>query len=378
MSRLFVGVFEQDGDVAAAAEAAREHGLHIADVYTPYAVHGLDRALGLRPSRLSGACLLFGLLGVGVALWLQFWTSAVDWPLNVGGRPWNSLPAFVPVTFELMVLCAGLGVVATFLAVSRLYPGKGTRLPYPGVTDNRFVLVLKETDAAFDAGTTRRLLEHHGAVHTEEREESEVPTGERPARRVLRRAVNVCLLLLLLTVGALNWLTGTDPGRPNQEFLPEMAHSPRYNTFSANPNFPDGQTQQPPVPGTIARGMMPLHYRATPEDALRAGEELHSPLKTDDIRAQQRGASVFVNYCQICHGPGGKGDGPATQRGVPPPPSLLAEKALRLKDGQIFHILTYGQGNMASYAGQLSREDRWHVILHVRALQKQVAGEKRP
>jgi mono/diheme cytochrome c family protein len=378
MSRLFVGVFEQEGDVVAAAEAAREHGLYIADVYTPYAVHALDRALGLRPSRLSGACLLFGLLGAGVALWLQFWTSAVDWPLNVGGRPWNSLPAFVPVTFELMVLCAGLGGVATFLAVSRLYPGKGARLAYPGVTDNRFVLVLKEADAAFDAGSTRRLLEHHGAVHTEEREESEVQTGERSARRVSRRAVNVCLLLLLLTVVVLNWLTGTDLGRPNQEFLPQMAHSPRYNTFSANPSFPDGQTQQPPVPGTIARGLMPLHYRATPEDALRAGEEFHSPLKADDIRAQQRGATVFANYCQVCHGPGGKGDGPAAQRGLPPPPSLLVEKALRLKDGQLFHILTYGQGNMASYAGQLSREDRWHVILHVRALQQQAAGEKRP
>jgi mono/diheme cytochrome c family protein len=309
---------------------------------------------------------------------LQFWTSAVYWPLNVGGRPWNSLPAFVPVTFELMVLCAGLGVVATFLVVSRLYPGKGTRLPYPGVTDNRFVLVLKETDAAFDAGATRRLLEHHGAVHTEEREESEVQTGEGPAWRVSRRAVNVCLLLLLLTVVALNWLTGTDPARPNQEFLPQMAHSPRYNTFSANRNFPDGQTQQAPVPGTIARGMLPLHYRATPEDALRAGEELHSPLKADDIRAEQRGASIFANYCQVCHGPGGTGDGPAAQRGLPPPASLLAEKALRLKDGQIFHILTYGQANMASYAGQLSREDRWQVILHVRALQKQAAGEKRP
>jgi mono/diheme cytochrome c family protein len=378
MSRLLVGVFEREQDLVAAAEAAREHGLRIADAYTPYAVHGLDRVLGLRPSRLSGACLLFGLLGVGAALWLQFWTSAVDWPLNVGGRPWNSLPAFVPVTFELMVLCAGLGVVATFLVVSRLYPGRPARLPCPGVTDDRFVLVLEESDAAFDAGAVRRLLGRHGAVHTDEREEPEVQPGERPARRPSRRAVNVFLLLLLLAVVALHGLTGTDPGRPNQEFLPQMAHSPRYNSLSANPNLPHGQTQQPPVPGTVARGRLPLHYQATPEDALRAGEELHSPLRTDDAGARQRGGNVFANYCQVCHGPGGKGDGPAAQRGVPPPPSLLADKARGLKDGQVFHILTYGQGNMASYAGQLAREDRWSVILHVRALQRQAAGEKRP
>lgn len=380
MSRLFIGVFEQERAVVNAAAAARAHGLLVADVYTPYAVHGLDRALGLRPSRLSGACLLFGVLGVGAALWLQYWTSAVDWPLNVGGRPWNSWPAFIPVTFELMVLCAGLGVVAAFLAVSRLYPGKTARLPYPGVTDHRFVLVLKETaaDAAFDAVSTRQLLEHHGAIHTEEREVAEVPLGKPPARRVSRRTINVCLMLSMVTIVILHGLMAADPGQPNQEFLPEMVRTPRYNTFSAHPMLPNGQTQQPPVPGTIARGMMPLHYRATPEDALRAGEELQNPLRADDRRAQQRGAAVFANYCQVCHGPGGKGDGPVTQRGVPPPASLLGEKALRLKDGHIFHILTYGQGNMASYAGQLSREDRWHAVLHVRALQKQSAGGKRP
>lgn len=378
MSRLLVGVFEHERDVVAAAESARAHGLLIADVYTPYAVHGLDRAMGLRPSRLSGACLLFGVFGVGVALWLQYWTSAVDWPLNVGGRPWNSLPAFVPVTFELMVLCAGLGVVATFLAVSRLYPGKRASLPYPGVTDNHFVLVLSEADATFDADTTRRLLEHHGAIHTEERAISDVPVEPQPARRLSRRTVNIGLLVLLLLVVAVTWLTQTDPEQPNDEFLPQMAHSPRYNTFSAHRDLPNGQTQQPPVPGTIARGLLPLHYRATPEDALRAGEELHSPVKASDVRAQQRGAAVFANYCQVCHGSGGKGDGPVTAWGVPPPPSLLAEKALRMKDGQLFHILTYGQGNMASYAGQLSRADRWHAILHVRALQKPAAGVKRP
>jgi mono/diheme cytochrome c family protein len=251
-------------------------------------------------------------------------------------------------------------------------------MPHPGVTDNRFVLVLRETDAAFDAGWTRRLLEQHGAIHTEEREESDVQTGKPAARRVSLRAVNICLLVLLVAIVALNWLTATNPAQPNQEFMPQMAHSARSNTFSANPNLPDGQTQQPPVPRTIARGMMPLHFQATPENALRAGEELHNPLRADDVRAQQRGASVFANYCQVCHGSAGKGDGSVVQRGVPPPPSFLAEKALRLKDGQMFHILTMGQGNMASYAGQLSREDRWRAILHVRTLQKQAAGGKRP
>jgi mono/diheme cytochrome c family protein len=79
----------------------------------------------------------------------------------------------------------------------------------------------------------------------------------------------------------------------------------------------------------------------------------------------------------MCHGPQGKGDGPVPKRGVPLPASLLAENAMEMKDGQMFHVLTYGWRNMSAVAAQLSREDRWKVILYVRSLQ-QPAGEKRP
>jgi mono/diheme cytochrome c family protein len=372
--RLLLGTFEREEDLLGAAEAARRQGLRIVDVYTPYAVHGLDRALGLPPSRLSRVCLLCGALGAALALWFQFWASAESWPLNVGGRPWNSWPAFIPVVFELMVLFAGIGVVLAFLAVNRLYPGKAAAVPVAGVTDGRFTLVLEEGDAAFDAGAVRQLLADHHAVAAEEREDQEQPAAAAPRSRLRR---NVGLMVLLGVLVLLNWLTGPDPGRPNLEFLPDMAHAPRYGTFAPNPNFPNGRTLQPPVPGTIPQGQMPLHYRATPEDALRAGKELHNRLDPRSARWRERGAFVFTNYCAVCHGAGGLGDGPVTTRGVPPPPSLLADKARQMKPGQIFHVLTYGQGNMASYAGQLLEEDRWATVLHVRALQKQAGkGEK--
>ncbi len=180
------------------------------------------------------------------------------------------------------------------------------------------------------------------------------------------------LVLLIVSVGA-SWLMTPNPARPNFEFLPQMAHAPRYNAFSPNPNFQNGATLQRPEPGTIPRELMPLHYEATPKDALRAGEELHSPVTVENQRARDRGAFVFANYCVVCHGTGGAGNGPVAQRGYPPPPSLLAEHAQKMKDGQLFHILSYGQNNMPSYASQLSREDRWNAILNVRALQRAVA-----
>jgi len=169
--RVLVGVFESEDDILAATRDVRARGLTIVDVYAPYAVHGMDRAMGLKSSRLSVVCLVAGALGAILKLWFEIWTAAIDWPVNVGGKPWNSLPAFVPITFEVMVLFAGLSTVGAFLLVARLLPGRRPRLVDPRVTDDRFALVLEETDAAFDLPAVERLMQSHNAVRVEERVE---------------------------------------------------------------------------------------------------------------------------------------------------------------------------------------------------------------
>ena len=184
-----------------------------------------------------------------------------------------------------------------------------------------------------------------------------------------RVVLNTFLLVALLASLTTSWLLSPNPARPNFEFIPQMAHAPRYNAFAPNPNFDDAATLQRPEPGTIPHELMPLHYAATPQDALRAGEELRNPFAADNQRARDRGAFVFANYCAVCHGAGGAGNGPVAQRGYPPPPSLLADHAQKMKDGQMFHVLTFGQNNMPSYASQLSRDDRWNVIVYVRSVQ---------
>jgi len=97
--------------------------------------------------------------------------------------------------------------------------------------------------------------------------------------------------------------------------------------------------------------------------------ELSNPVKRDSVEELERGAFVFSTFCQPCHGSGGVGDGRIVQHGFPPPPSLLADRAIQMKDGQMFHLLTYGQGNMPSMASQVNTDDRWRVILHIRTLQ---------
>lgn len=167
--RFMLGIFADEQDILAATKAARARGLKVHDVFTPYAVHGLQQAMGLEPSRLPWVCFLLGLVGAAFKVWFEFWTTSVSWPIDVGGKPWNSLPAFVPVTFEVMVLFAGVSTVIAFFLARRLYPGKTARLPVPEVTNDRFVLMLEETDATFDVGAVEQLLRGFHAVHVEER-----------------------------------------------------------------------------------------------------------------------------------------------------------------------------------------------------------------
>ncbi len=173
--RSLVGVFDREEDVLAATEASRLSGLTILDVYTPYAVHGLDSAMGLQPSKLPWVCFLLGLAGAVLKVWFEYWTTAQSWAINVAGKPWNSLPAFVPVTFEVMVLFAGVSTVLAFFFVAKLRPWRRAVVIHPRVADDRFVLLLEQTDAGFDVSRVRAMLERYHAVEVDERDLEEVP-----------------------------------------------------------------------------------------------------------------------------------------------------------------------------------------------------------
>jgi hypothetical protein len=173
-TRRFIGVFEREEDTLEAVRASRALGLKIVDVYGPYAIHGIEDAMGLAPSRIPWIVFALGLLGAGAKVWFEFWTTATDWPINVGGKPFNSLPAFVPVTFEVMVLFAALSAVIAFFIVCRLWPGKRHVLPVPGVTNDRFAIVLEQSDSTFDAAKMERLFRKLRAVSVEEQPLCEV------------------------------------------------------------------------------------------------------------------------------------------------------------------------------------------------------------
>jgi hypothetical protein len=166
-SRVLVSVFTNENDVLKATAAARKEGLAIVDVFTPYAIHGLDRAMGLPPSRLPWVTFLLGLFGAVTMTVFQYWASAVDWPINVGGKPWNSLAAFAPVIFEVTVLLGGVGTVVAFIYWAGLKPGIDSPLGDLRVTDDRFALVL---GSGYSRTKVESLLAPFHPVAVEERD----------------------------------------------------------------------------------------------------------------------------------------------------------------------------------------------------------------
>ncbi len=173
MKKYFVVSFDNEYDLINATQDFRDNKFHVFDAFTPYAVHGLDKAMGLKPSRLSQICFGFAFLGLTIGLYGQYWISAVNWPINIGGTPWNSMPGFMPIAFETTVLFAGLGTVFTLLFRTGILPGRKPITFARNVTDDAFVLVLTEDYGSFNSEKAETISRAHHAVEWHEKLESE-------------------------------------------------------------------------------------------------------------------------------------------------------------------------------------------------------------
>jgi mono/diheme cytochrome c family protein len=185
--------------------------------------------------------------------------------------------------------------------------------------------------------------------------------------RVITRALSISLAVACALTASCAGCGTDEPTQPGREFVKDMIDSVPYDSFAKNPVFRNGQTLQSPAPGSIPRGYEPFDYAAGPQEATRAGVELTNPLAPTPENLA-RGDQVFHTVCFTCHGMLGKGDGPVVPR-FPQPPSLVAEHARVLPDGQLFHIITRGQGLMPPHAANVLQADRWRVVLYLRKLQ---------
>jgi hypothetical protein len=169
-NKHFITAVYSDDEVALkAVKQLRADGVRIHEVYSPFPIHGIDEALGYKRSRLPIAAFMFGALGTTLALVMQFWMMGIDWPMIIGGKNFASLPPFIPVTFELTVLLAALGMVGTFMISSDLKPYKKARIFDLRITDDKHVIALDLGSNTVSKKALAQKLQESGAEEVHEK-----------------------------------------------------------------------------------------------------------------------------------------------------------------------------------------------------------------
>jgi len=145
------GLYDDEEIMMNAVKEANKEHLDIMDVYSPFPVHGLDPLLGLEESRLHIAGFVFGAMGTLTAFLGMTWIFTKDWPIIFGGKPYWSVPAFIPITFELTVLFAAIGMVVTFYTICGLGPGVTNAYLDDRITDDKFCIAFDKSNVDVSA-----------------------------------------------------------------------------------------------------------------------------------------------------------------------------------------------------------------------------------
>jgi mono/diheme cytochrome c family protein len=359
-----VGLFSEPSVIIDAANKVRPQRLGRLEAYSPYPVHGLDQALGLGKSRLGALVMGMGILGAVLALLFEWWTSAIDYPLNTGGKPLFSWQAFVPVMFEVTVLFATFTAGLAMLFLFNKLPFFGHPILHSkvikDVTRDKLALSIERTGPDFDPDKARQALIEGGAASVQM---VPVPTWDRPLTLVglLQTIAGIVAACAVAGVG----IYAAEKLMP---VIPPMIHvhdQPKLNAFGESSFFTDGRGMRPAVVGTVARGHLPVEFK-TPEEA---GKLLGNPLPLTR-QAAERGRKVWNDHCAVCHGVVGDGVALLSRAYGGKPANLLANSVRQQPDGYLYGVIVLGKNAMPSYAPDLDEPDRWSVVHYVRILER--------
>ncbi|MBU2493001.1 MAG: DUF3341 domain-containing protein [Bacteroidetes bacterium] len=367
----YTGLFDTPDEIIHAAGKTADEGYKKFDINTPYPVHGMDDAMKLKPSRLGYFALVFGLSGTFATVLLMTWMTAFDYPIVIGGKPFFAFPAFVPIIFEVTVLAASVATVLTMLFVFFKFPNNSHPLHdtdyMKAVTSEKYGISIQAEDELFNEEKVKNFLQALGAKNITpvyfDNEELNVKHAVFEPKFISLLAV-VFILVSGATYITLNKLMFITP-------FNWMMEQSKTIVQESNVLFADGFGMRNPVAGTVPRDQIPYKYKGDPEGA---GENLANPLiPSKEVFAL--GEVKYNTYCSPCHGFHAEGD--SRLRGqFPNPPSMHSEKVRNWSDGRLFHVITEGQNIMPAYSSQLSREERWAVVLYIRALQRSLNAKE--
>jgi mono/diheme cytochrome c family protein len=367
-----------------AAKKVRDAGFERWDTYSPFPIHGIEKAMGIRMTVLPWIVLGGALVGLAFATTIQWYTNAYDYPWLVSGKPFWSVPANVPIMFELTVLFAGFTTLIAMLLLNDMpllsHP-LDLKERFGRASDDRFFLFIQASDPKFDEHATRGLLESTNALLIEEVREDRSTSPDVP--KFIGYAMIVFTTAAVVPFALAAKARYTHSREPRIHAVADMDWQPKYKAQRENPFFSDDRAMRPQVQGTVAveelrdddhlyRGRMGSEYARTFPTQIQANEA-----------TVERGRERFGIYCTPCHGFAGEGNGMVTARADQliasdtgkgmawVAPTNLNQDYLRAQPvGQIFDTITNGVRNMPAYGPQISTEDRWAVVMYVRALQK--------
>ena len=180
----------------------------------------------------------------------------------------------------------------------------------------------------------------------------------------IKQGLNFAFLLLTFAL-----ISSCDYNRRTTgwQYFDDMVNSPAYESYTPNPNFADGKTMQPPVAGTIPRGMVPYPYLKSDEDRALAATTLVNDVEMTTVNLD-RGERMYGIYCMQCHGEKGDGQGNLfTSKKYPyPPASLLSEKMMANPEADIYHVITVGHGVMGEHGSMIKPDDRWKIAMYIK------------
>ena len=391
-----------------AAGKTTEAGVRKVDAYSPFPIHGIDDALRSKPSILPWIVFCCGLTGCIVALGMQYYMNGVEGPwkfsgyaYNISAKPFFSLPANIPVTFELIVLFSAFGSFFGMWILNglpRLSNPLFNNERFQTATSHGFFLWVDAADEKFAGAQT--LLQSLGAeavdpIH-EETEGTAVPTY-----LFTIGVVAACFALIPpLWIAAASGVSSN----PRLSIWWDMDYQPKFKAQTPTKLFADGRAMREKQPGTVARGTLiedSEYYRGIKQGgdlvagrdrlaaqyvAMQEGAAPAEPPEPDwatefplpiTEQLMARGQQRFNIYCSTCHGTAGDGNGlislraEALRQGTWVKPTSLHIKYVREQPyGKMFHTISKGIRKMPAYAKQISVEDRWAIVLYIEALQR--------
>ena len=423
--------FEDPDSLVEACNQAREFGYKKMDAYSPFPVHGIDQAIGIRRTRLPFFVLAIGLSALFVGLGLQYYANAADFSpifpgyrFKIGGKPYFSLPANIPVTFEIIVLSSAFASFLGMWAINRL-PRLANPLfrisRFKRATNDKFFLMIDTEDKKFDRRETESKLDAWGASAIEEVNQD--LTDQQLPNWIQLVGITAAFLLLLPPVLIFR-AAGMTNRAPRMHIIPDMDWQDKNKTQTESPIvdgrflFDHERVMREPIPGTVARGQ--LQFDSQYFQGIQPGTTAVTATVTGNVRTSlqnqdpqdaakgavkppadappepnwvttfpeqvavnldllKRGQQRFEIYCTPCHGYSGNGDGLVNQRAL----SLAATgnaawtTAKSLHDpevkknpvGRIFDTISNGRNSMGPYKDQIPVEDRWAIVAYVKALQ---------